>query len=72
VLFHGAQDLVVQERCDFPQIVVSQRERDNMDWVLAELVRMYHNVPANEAHGTIVDLVSKEVPFRSSTDSHGS
>jgi hypothetical protein len=31
--------------------------------VLAELVRLYHNVSATEAHGIIVDLVSKEVPL---------
>lgn len=35
----------------------------NMDWVLAELVRLYHSVSATEAHGIIVDLVSKEVPL---------
>lgn len=35
----------------------------SMDWVLAELVRLYHNVSAKEAHGIIVDLVSKEVPL---------
>jgi hypothetical protein len=35
----------------------------SMDWVLAELVRIYHNVSAKEAHGIIVDLVSKEVPL---------
>lgn len=35
----------------------------NMEWVLAELVRLYHNVSAKEAHGIIVDLVSKEVPL---------
>ena len=34
----------------------------NMDWVLAEFVRLYNNVSAQEAHGTIIDLVSKEVP----------
>lgn len=34
----------------------------NMDWVLAELVRLYHNVQAAEAHRIIVDLVSREVP----------
>lgn len=34
----------------------------NMEWVLAELVRLYHNVSAQEAHGMIADLVSKEVP----------
>lgn len=35
----------------------------NMDWVLAELVRLYHNVPAEQAHGMIVELVSKDVPL---------
>lgn len=35
----------------------------NMEWVLAELVRIYHNVSAAEAHGIIVDLVSKEIPL---------
>lgn len=35
----------------------------NMEWVLAELVRLYHNVSAMEAHGIIVDLVSKDVPL---------
>lgn len=35
----------------------------NMEWVLAELVRLYHHVSANEAHGMIADLVSKEVPL---------
>lgn len=34
----------------------------NMEWVLAELVRLYHNVTANEAQRIIVDLVSKDVP----------
>ena len=35
----------------------------NMEWVLAELVRLYHDVSAKEAHGIIVDLVSKDVPL---------
>lgn len=35
----------------------------NMEWVLAELVRIYHNVPPTEAHEIIVDLVSKDVPL---------
>lgn len=35
----------------------------NMEWVLAELVRLYHNVSAKEAHGIIVNLVSKDVPL---------
>jgi hypothetical protein len=34
----------------------------NMEWVLAELVRLYHNVSPDEAHAIIADLVSKEVP----------
>jgi hypothetical protein len=34
-----------------------------MEWVLVELVRLFHNVSATEAHGIIVDLVSKEVPL---------
>lgn len=35
----------------------------NMEWVLAELVRLYHDVSATQAHGIIVDLVSKDVPL---------
>ncbi len=35
----------------------------NMEWVLAELVRIYHDVPPDEAHAMIVDLVSKDVPL---------
>lgn len=35
----------------------------NMEWVLAELVRLYHNVSATEAYGIIVDIVSKDVPL---------
>ena len=34
----------------------------NMDWVLAELVRLHHAVSADEAQRIIEDLVSKEVP----------
>jgi hypothetical protein len=34
----------------------------NMEWVLAEVVRLYHNVSASEAHQIITDLVSKDVP----------
>jgi hypothetical protein len=34
----------------------------NMEWVLAELVRLYHDVSPDEAAQIIVDLVSKEVP----------
>jgi hypothetical protein len=35
----------------------------NMEWILAELVRIYHTVTADEAHALIRDLVSKEVPM---------
>lgn len=35
----------------------------NMEWVLAELVRLHHNVSPKEAHGIIVELVSKDVPL---------
>jgi hypothetical protein len=35
----------------------------NMEWVLAELVRIFHNVSPAEAHSIIVDLVSKDVPL---------
>lgn len=35
----------------------------NMEWVMAELVRLYHSVSATEAHGIIADLVSKDVPL---------
>ena len=35
----------------------------NMEWVLAELVRLFHNVAPEEAHSIIIELVSKEVPL---------
>jgi hypothetical protein len=35
----------------------------NMDWILAELVRIYHTVSADDAYALIIDLVSKEVPM---------
>jgi hypothetical protein len=34
----------------------------NMEWVLAELARLYHQVSADEAQQIITELVSKEVP----------
>ncbi len=34
----------------------------NMDWVMAELVRLYHGVSADEAQRCIEDLVTKDVP----------
>ncbi len=33
-----------------------------LDWVMTELVRLYHNVPAPEAQKIINDIVKKEVP----------
>jgi hypothetical protein len=35
---------------------------NNMDWVMAELVRVYHGLTADEAQVVIENLVSKEVP----------
>lgn len=35
----------------------------NMEWVLAELVRLFHSVSPAEAHRIIADLVSKDVPL---------
>lgn len=35
----------------------------NMEWILAELVRLYHNVPPSTVHQVIADLVVKDVPF---------
>ncbi|MGV9800192.1 hypothetical protein ACWDTP_19310 [Mycobacterium sp. NPDC003449] len=34
----------------------------SMDWVLAELVRLYHNVTSDQAQSLIEDLVAKEIP----------
>jgi hypothetical protein len=34
----------------------------NMDWVMAELVRLYHVISADEAQRVIENLVTKEVP----------
>lgn len=33
-----------------------------MDWVLAELVRLHHNVPANDAQRIVDELVTRQVP----------
>ncbi len=33
-----------------------------LDWVLAEFVRLHHNVPANEAHDIIDGIVSRRAP----------
>ncbi len=34
----------------------------NMDWVMAECIRLYHHVTPDEAQHLIEDLVTKEVP----------
>lgn len=34
----------------------------NMDWVLAELVRLHHGVSADEAQSIILNVVKREVP----------
>lgn len=33
-----------------------------LDWMMAELVRIYHTVSPDEAHAIITDLVTREVP----------
>lgn len=33
-----------------------------LDWIMAELVRVFHTVPPDEAHAVITDLVTREVP----------
>jgi hypothetical protein len=42
----------------------------NMDWVMAELVRLYHAVSADDAQRIIEDLVTKEVPAVQEIDGH--
>lgn len=34
----------------------------NLDWILAEFIRLYHNVSANEARKIIEGLVTRKVP----------
>jgi len=34
-----------------------------LDWVMAELVRLYHNVPADEAHRMVDQLVTRAAPI---------
>jgi hypothetical protein len=34
----------------------------SLDWVLAELVRLYHTVPANEAQNIVESLVTRRAP----------
>jgi hypothetical protein len=33
-----------------------------LDWVLAEFVRLYHTIPANEAQGIVESLVTRRAP----------
>ena len=33
-----------------------------LDWVMAELVRLSHNVPADEAQRIVEELVTRQVP----------
>ena len=42
----------------------------NMDWVLAELVRLFHRVSADVAQAIIGDLIEKEVPAIQEIDGH--
>lgn len=42
----------------------------NIDWVLAELVRLYHGVSADRAQEILEDLVTKEVPAIQEIDGH--
>lgn len=42
----------------------------NLDWVMAELVRLYHSVSANDAQAIIDELVEKEVPAVQEIDGH--
>lgn len=42
----------------------------NMEWVLAELVRMFHDVSPEVAHAMIDEIVSKEVPLVQEFDGH--
>jgi hypothetical protein len=42
----------------------------NIDWVLSELVRLYHGVDADRAQEIIENLVSREVPAVQEIDGH--
>ena len=33
-----------------------------IDWILAEFVRLHHNIPPDEAHAIIVDIVTRTAP----------
>ncbi len=36
---------------------------NTIDWILAELIRLYHNVSANEASKIVNDIVEREAPI---------
>jgi hypothetical protein len=40
----------------------------NLDWILAEFIRLYHNVSANEATKIIEGIVTRKVPIIESFD----
>ncbi len=42
----------------------------NMDWVLAELIRLHHGVSADQAQAIIEDVVKREVPAIEEIDGH--
>lgn len=35
---------------------------NTLDWMMAELIRVFHTVTPDEAHAIITDLVTREVP----------
>jgi hypothetical protein len=41
-----------------------------IDWVLAEFLRLYHNVTPDEAHRLVTDIVSRAVPIVQDFDGH--
>ena len=41
-----------------------------INWVLAEFVRLYHSVPADEAHRIVGEIVTRTVPIIQDFDGH--
>ena len=41
-----------------------------VDWVLAEFLRLYHNVTADQAHRLVNDIVTRSVPIIQDFDGH--
>lgn len=41
-----------------------------INWVLAEFVRLYHSVPANEAYRIVTEIVTRTVPIIQDFDGH--